>query len=130
MILMLDAGPLISISRRDKRAMALLAVAVEMEERREFRTTNAVLAQVLRSETQNLDRLLNAGVIRGQASFGDPRLVGRIAAAADHTDVVDVDLAVQAAQAGGFVLTSDTKDLGRVAEALIAAEQPLHVRSW
>lgn len=115
MTLVLDAGALLRIERRDPAIGALL----ERARRRGtgVGTTAPVVAQVLRDPARqaNLSRVLRGLEV---AAFGreDVGEVGRLLAAAGTADVVDAHLALLVRD-GDVVLTSDPDDLRVFADA-------------
>lgn len=109
MALVLDAGALIAVERRDRRVGALLRVA--QRDAIPVRTSAAVVAQVWRDGTRqaNLARVLGGVDERGL----DPRSarrIGELLCEAGTSDAVDGHVALLTA-AGDAVLTSDPDDL-------------------
>lgn len=109
MSLVLDAGALIAIERRDRVVIARLVAAHEESE--PVRTSAAVVAQVWRngSRQATLARVL-AGTEEVPLHSEQAREIGRLLATRRSADVVDGAVAV-IAQPGDEVLTSDPKDL-------------------
>ncbi len=109
MALILDAGALIAIERRDRRTIARLVRA--HEEAEPVRTSAAVVAQVIRNRARQvtLERVL-AGVDEQSFDSELARRVGQLLASSGTSDVVDAALALLAGP-GDEVLTSDTNDL-------------------
>lgn len=109
MNVVLDAGALIAVDRRDRRLAAMLRVL----QRRKvpLRTSAAVVAQVWRDGPRqaNLARVL-AGV--GIEALGpvEGRRVGTLLAGAGAADVVDGHVAL-IVEHGGAVLTGDPADI-------------------
>ena len=115
MALILDAGALIAVERRDRRVGARLVVA--MADRVPVRTGSTVIAQVWRGGPRQawLARVL-AGVDVLPLDEVDARALGALLGATGTSDVVDGHVAVLAA-AGDEVLTSDPDDLQRLLAA-------------
>ena len=109
MTLVLDAGALIAIERRERATIARLVRA--HEEAEPVRTSAAVVAQVIRSRARQvtLERVL-AGIEEEPLDSEAARLVGHLLASSGTSDVVDAALALLAAP-GDEVMTSDPKDL-------------------
>ena len=109
MSLILDAGALIAIERRDRNVISRLVAAHEDGE--PVRTSAAVVAQVWRngSRQATLARLL-AGIDEVPLLSDQAREIGLLLAATRSSDVVDGAVAV-IARSGDEVLTSDPKDL-------------------
>lgn len=116
MSLVLDAGALIAIDRRDRRVGAMLRVA--QQERVVIRTSPAAVAQVWRhgSRQGHLARIL-AGVAAPPLDLETGRRLGTLLAATGGSDVVDAHVA-SLAGTGDQVLTSDPDDLGRLLDAI------------
>lgn len=112
--MILDAGPLIDADRDRRRFAALIQVALEEDD--VLRTTEAIVAQVWRDRRQaNLSWALSA--VHVSPDFGDGRRIGELLAATGTSDVVDAHLAVLGRRTNEPVLTADTADLGRLADA-------------
>ena len=109
MALVLDAGALIAIERRDRTTIARLVRAHENAE--PVVTSAAVVAQVIRNRGRQvtLERVL-AGIEEEPLDSEAARRVGQLLASSRTSDVVDAALAVLAAP-GDEVMTSDPKDL-------------------
>lgn len=109
MALVLDAGALIAIERRDRTTIARLVRAHENAE--PVVTSAAVVAQVIRNRGRQvtLERVL-AGIEEEPLDSEAARRVGHLLASSRTSDVVDAALALLAAP-GDEVLTSDPKDL-------------------
>ncbi|MGH3903907.1 MAG: hypothetical protein ACRDTE_06945 [Pseudonocardiaceae bacterium] len=116
MSLVLDAGALLAIERRDRRVGALLRVA--QQERIVVRTSPAAVAQVWRhgARQAQLARTL-AGVAALPLDLDTGRRLGALLGATDSCDVVDAHVA-SLARAGDRVLTSDPDDLRHLLDAL------------
>ncbi|HSL07557.1 MAG TPA: hypothetical protein VK887_06215 [Pseudonocardiaceae bacterium] len=116
MSLVLDAGALLAIDRRDRRVGALLRVA--QQERIVVRTSPAAVAQVWRhgARQAQLARTL-AGVAAPPLDLDRGKRLGLLLGVTDSCDVVDAHVA-SLAQAGDQVLTSAPDDLQRLLGAL------------
>jgi hypothetical protein len=115
MALVLDAGGLIAIDRRDRAVGAMLRIA--QQEAIPLRTSAAVLAQVWRagSGQVNLARVLvgvDAAVLDGPTG----KRIGELLARTRGSDVVDGHLGLLV-QDGDTVLTSDPRDIKRIIRA-------------
>lgn len=115
MSLVLDAGALIAIERRDLSFGAVLLVA----QRRgvDVITSSAVVAQVWRggSDSQaNLARQL-AGIGQRDLTAADARRVGQLLKESGTSDVVDGHVAV-IIRTGDTVVTSDVDDIALLLE--------------
>lgn len=112
MTLVLDAGALIAVDRRDRHVGALLRLAHTQGHR--VTTSAAVIAEVWRDGTRqaNLARVL-AGV--GARALDDPaaREVGTLLARSHTADVADAHVAV-ITEAGDHVLTGDVGDIAQL----------------
>jgi len=115
MALLLDAGALIAIDKRDPRVRSRLRAA--LEERVPVRTGATALAQVWRdgSRQANLAAALD-GIDVLPLRTDDGSRIGELLGATGTTDVVDAHIAVLAEPADQ-VLTSDPKDMRRLLEA-------------
>ena len=109
MSLILDAGALIAIERRDRNLISRLVAAHEDGER--VRTSAAVVAQVWRNGARQatLARVL-AGIEEVPLLSEQAREIGLLLATTRSSDVVDGAVAV-IARSGDEVLTSDPTDL-------------------
>jgi hypothetical protein len=107
--LVLDAGALLAIDRRDRHVGAMLRVA--QQERIAVRTSPAAVAQVWRhgARQAQLARVL-AGVAAPPLDLDTGKRLGALLGAAGSSDVVDAHVA-SLARAGDRVLTSDPEDL-------------------
>lgn len=116
MSLVLDAGALLAIDRRDRRIGALLRLA--QQERIAVRTSPAAVAQVWRhgARQAQLARVL-AGVATPPLDLGIGKRLGALLGASRTCDVVDAHVA-SLAHAGDLVLTSDPGDLRHLLDAL------------
>ena len=109
MALVLDAGALIAIERRDRNVIARLVAAHEAVE--PVRTSTAVVAQVWRdgSRQATLSRVLR-GVEEVDIDPTQAREIGRLLRKTKSSDVVDAAVAL-IAQSGDEILTSDPSDI-------------------
>lgn len=116
MSLVLDAGALLAIDRRDRRVGALLRVA--QQERIAVRTSPAAVAQVWHhgARQAQLARAL-AGVSAPPLDLDTGKRLGLLLVATESCDVVDAHVA-SLTQAGDRVLTSDPDDLRHLLDAL------------
>ena len=115
MAVVLDAGALIAVERRDASVGALLRVA--QRDRVPVRTSAAVIAQVWRdgASQAQLARVL-AGLEVRPLDESSGRSIGELLGRTRKIDVVDGHVALLA-QAGDTVLTSDVEDLKSMLEA-------------
>lgn len=115
MTLVLDAGALVAVDRRDREVGALLRIA--HRQGRRVATSAAAVAQVWRDGARqvNLGRVL-VGVDARALDEADARAVGSLLARTRTSDVVDAHVAV-VAQDGDHVLTGDVRDLAALLEA-------------
>lgn len=114
-VLVLDAGALIALERRDGRMLALLREVLEA--RVIAHVTAGVLAQVWRASPRQhaIRRLLNTEAVRVHAMTEETAYaLGRLLAASRTSDVVDAHVAMLARSLGAMVLTSDPDDLRRI----------------
>jgi hypothetical protein len=111
----LDAGGLIAVDRRDRAVGAMLRVA--KNQAIPVRTSAAVVAQVWRNGPlqANLSKVL-AGVDIAPLDGPTGRRIGEVLARSKTTDVVDGHLAF-IVQAEDTVLTSDPDDLRKILHA-------------
>jgi len=118
----LDAGFLVAVDRRDQRAKTFLERA-ELE-RRELHTTQGVIAQARRNGASQamLARFLH-GVTTHPLNNG--RLVGELLAKSNTSDVTDAHLALTAHLHGLDIVTGDPEDLTVLAE-LLPAKPTVH----
>jgi hypothetical protein len=114
--LVLDAGALLAIDRRNRRVGALLRLA--QQERIEVRTSPAAVAQVWRhgARQAQLVRIL-AGMAAPPLDLDTGKRLGLLLGATDSCDVVDAHVA-SLVRAGDRVLTSDPDDLRHLLDAL------------
>ena len=115
MALLLDAGALIAVDRRDRNVRSLLSLA--RKERVPIRTTAPVVAQVWRDGRRqaNLARVL-ASVEVLSFDRRHARRAGELLGLTRSTDAVDAHL-VLVAEPGDRILTSDAEDIGRLLAA-------------
>ncbi|MGH9102964.1 MAG: hypothetical protein ACRDYD_08295 [Acidimicrobiales bacterium] len=115
MALVLDAGALVAVDRRDRAVGAMLRVA--QQEAIPVRTSAAVVAQVWRDGRRqaNLARVL-AGVDAVALDPPTGREVGHLLGRSATADVVDGHLGLIVLQ-DDTVLTSDPDDVGRLLRA-------------
>lgn len=112
MAVVLDAGALIAIERRDPRLIAQLdklsLANVTMV------TSSAAVAQVLRDPARQvpLARVLQ-GVAETPLDWEAARAIGPLLARTGTADVVDAHVALLA-RAGDEILTSDPRDMARL----------------
>lgn len=116
MSLVLDAGALLAIDRRDRRVGALLRVA--QQERIAVHTSPAAVAKVWRRGARQvqLARTL-AGVAAPPLDLGAGKRLGALLGTSRTCDVVDAHVASLAC-AGDQVLTSDPEKLRHLLNAL------------
>jgi len=115
MKVILDAGALVAIDKRDRRVGAMLqllhAQGVPLQ------TSVAAAAQVWRhGPTQALLARVLAGVNVVGISPGDERSIGELLAKVGTSDVVDAHVALLV-ERGDRLLTSDAEDLRRLLAA-------------
>lgn len=125
MNLVLDAGALVAVDRRDRGIEALLLMA--MQEQIPVCTSGAVIAQVWRDGARqaNLARILN-GVEIHPLDKSAGKQVGQLLAVSRASDVVDGHVAMLA-QAGGRILTSDPDDITHLLHAREVAASVIRV---
>ena len=114
-----DAGGLIALDRNDRRVLALLARAIERGMRITIPAT--ALAQAIRnpSKQARLCRLIRQGGTDLVALDGpEATAVGLLLARTGTADIADAHVVVCAQRAGQAVLTSDARDLRRIAPGL------------
>ena len=114
-----DAGGLIALDRDDRRVLALVARAMERGTRITIPAT--ALAQAIRypARQARLCRLIRqAGTDIRTLDGPDATAVGRLLARTGTADIVDAHVVVCAQRAGQTVVTSDGRDLRRIAPTL------------
>lgn len=113
--LVLDAGGLIAIERRDRQLEAFLARA--RARKAPIRVPSTALAQVVRDPARQaaLMRLLRDGLtaVLGLSEI-DAISIGRMLARAGTADVVDAHVVLCAQRTSSRVVTSDPEDLLRL----------------
>lgn len=115
MKVVLDAGALVAIDRRDRMTGAQLRVL--QERGTQVRVSSAVVGQVWRNgrKQANLARVL-AGVGIEALAKDDGRRIGELLALTGSADVVDAHVALMTAPAD-LVLTSDPGDIHKLLQA-------------
>jgi predicted nucleic acid-binding protein len=116
----LDAGALIAVERRDPFMLGILTKALEGTI--EVVLPRTVVAQVWRGTPRqaNVDRLINAGRKRGSPVIIDEltperaKQIGSMIGKTSHPDIVDIHVAMVAAERGHAVLTSDDGDISKI----------------
>lgn len=114
-----DAGGLIAIDRKDRRALTLLARAKELGMRVTVPAT--ALAQAIRNPARQalVSRLIRqAGTDLVPLDGPDATAVGLLLARTGTADIVDAHVVVCAHRSGQPILTSDPDDLRRIAPEL------------
>lgn len=107
----LDAGPLIAFERGERRAVVLLARALELGN--EIAVPAGVVAQVWRNPRQvRLARFLRRVEVVA-LDDGQARLVGTLCARVRHPDIVDASVVVTAWKRNHRVVTGDPDDLSQ-----------------
>lgn len=115
----LDAGGLIALDRNHRRVITLIARAAERGMRITVPAT--ALAQAIRSPAKQarLARLIRQVSTDLVALDGpDATLVGILLARSGTVDIVDAHVVVCARRTGQSVVTSDPRDLQRIAPEL------------
>ena len=112
MTIVLDAGALIAIDRRDRTIGAMLRVA--QREHLAIRSSAGAVAQVWRdgSRQANLARVLS-GVNVAALDLTAAKRIGPMLGTTDTSDVIDGHVA-QLVQPGDRLLTSDPHDMRRL----------------
>lgn len=112
----LDAGALIAFERNDRAAVAVIARAAER--RLPLAVPAGVVAQVWRDGTKQarLSRLLSSPAVE-VVPLDDhaARAAGQMCGTTGTSDVVDASIVICARQRGQKIVTSDAKDLRRIA---------------
>jgi hypothetical protein len=114
-----DAGGLIALDRNDRRVLILISRATERGMRVTIPAT--ALAQAIRKpvEQVSLARLIRQVITDLVALDGpDATQVGLLLAQTATADIVDAHVVICARRAGQAVITSDPKDLRRIAPEL------------
>jgi predicted nucleic acid-binding protein len=120
-----DAGAFIALERRSAFMIGILNEALHGTI--EVVLPRTVIAQVWRGTPRqaNVGRLVSAGLRRGSPVVIDEltaeraREIGVKIGETSHPDVVDVHVALAAAERGHAVLTSDVADIAKVNRNLI-----------
>jgi len=120
-----DAGAFIALERRSPFMTSILNEALHGTI--EIVLPRTVIAQVWRGTPRqaNVGRLLSAGLRRGSPVVIDEltaeraREIGVKIGQTSHPDIVDVHVALAAAERGHAVLTSDDADIAKVNRDLI-----------
>ena len=120
-----DAGAFIALERRSPFVISILNEA--LHGRIEVVLPRTVIAQVWRGTPRQADvgRLVSAGLRRGSPVVIDEltaeraREIGVKIGQTSHPDIVDVHVALAAAERGHAVLTSDDADIATVNRDLI-----------
>lgn len=115
----LDAGGLIALDRNDRRVLVLLARAKESGMRITIPAT--ALAQAMRNPSRQarLCRLIRQpGTDLIPLNGPDATEAGLLLARTSTSDIVDAHVIVCARRAGQTVVTSDPRDLKRIAPEL------------
>ena len=120
-----DAGALIALERRSSFMIGILNEALHGTI--EVVLPRTVIAQVWRATPRqaNVGRLVSAGLRRGSPVVIDEltaeraREIGIKIGQTSHPDIVDVHVALAAAERGHAVLTSDDADVSKVNRDLI-----------
>lgn len=112
MTVVLDAGALIAVDRRDRAVGAMLRVA--QQQHVAVRSSGGAVAQVWRDGARqaNLARVLS-GVDVAALDFAAAKRIGPLLGATDSSDVVDGHVA-QLVNAGDHLVTSDPDDMCRL----------------
>jgi PIN domain nuclease of toxin-antitoxin system len=113
--LVLDAGALIALERRDRRMLALLREVIDA--RVSAHVTAGVVAQLWRGTARQhaVVRLLRSQALRiHPLTEAAAYRVGFLLAASRTSDVIDAHVALLGRSLGAVVLTSDADDLRRL----------------
>ena len=115
--LILDSGAVIALSRNDARARAVIAAA---RERSAFvAIPSVVLAETVRGAATDalVNRVVTSVAAIAPAHESTGRLAGALLAKADSRSTIDALVVATAIEnGGGIVLTSDPRDLRRLAD--------------
>ncbi|MBV9037725.1 MAG: PIN domain-containing protein [Acidobacteriaceae bacterium] len=114
-----DAGGLIALDRKDRRVLALIARAKELEMRITIPAT--ALAQAIRNPARQalVSRLIRqAGTDLVALDGPDATSVGLLLARTATSDIADAHVVVCAQRAAQPVITSDPDDIRRIAPKL------------
>ena len=112
------AGAFIALEHRSPLLLGILDEALHGTV--EVVLPRTVIAQVWRGTPRqaNTGRLISAGRVRGGPVIIDKQ-IGIAIGATSHPDIVDVHVALAAAERGHAVLTSDDADIAGVNPALV-----------
>lgn len=112
MTVVLDAGALIAIDRRDRAVGAMLRIA--QQQHVAVRSSGGAVAQVWRDGARqaNLARVLS-GVDVAALDLAAAKRIGPLLGATETSDAIDGHVA-QLATAGGHLVTSDAEDMRRL----------------
>ena len=108
-----DAGALVAAERNDRRMWAEHRVRLELG--LSIKVPAPVVAQVSRSPKQVQLRRLLAGCEVVEFREADAHAAGRLLASSKTTDVVDAAVVELATRQRADILTSDVKDLSKLA---------------
>jgi len=114
--LILDSGAVIALARGDRRALAFLALSLELRSPVEIPVV--VIAETICGGPRDapVNRLLKAVGSVPEASEIHGRTAGRLLAESRSAHTVDALVVAQAVEAGGaHILTGDYDDLARLA---------------
>ena len=122
---MFDAGAFIGLERRSPLLLGILDEVLQGTV--EVVLPRTVIAQVWCGSPRqaNVGRLISAGraggspVIIDELTADRAKQIGVTIGASSHPDIVDVHVALAAAERGHAVLTSDDGDIGRINPELI-----------
>ena len=124
--MILDAGVLIAIDRRQESARAFLTSSVRT--RTPLHTTAPVAAQVWRNgRTQAVLAKALRGIVVHPFAQDEIALVGEVLRDSKTTDVVDAHLVVVASRLGHDIVTADTDDMTSLIGALSST---VTIRQW
>jgi predicted nucleic acid-binding protein len=120
-----DAGAFIALERRSPLLLGVLDEALHGTV--ELVLPRTAIAQTWRGTPRqaNVGRLISAGRVRGGPVIIDEltaeraKQIGIAIGATSHLDIVDVHVALAAAERGHAVLTSDDADIARVNPKLV-----------
>jgi predicted nucleic acid-binding protein len=115
--LILDAGAVIALSRREHRALAFLRRAVELDA--EVRVPVAVVAETVRSTRRDapVHRVLTAVGLVEPTSEPIGRRAGALLGRTGGTNTIDALVVAEAIESGGAnILTGDPHDLALLAQ--------------
>lgn len=117
MAVVLDAGAVVAIERRDQRVRSILEFSTFRNDR--VVTSAAVVGQVWRSGSRqaNLARLLQSIEVKALDRVAGLQ-AGELLGTSRTRDVVDAHVALLA-QEGDLVLTSDVADMRRLLDLLL-----------